>query len=157
MAASAPSDVLIVRMTEADLSAVDQLEAEVFSDPWSRQAFRSTLRSEASFAACARSRDGGLLGYVVAWFAGGEGEIANLAVATRNRGQGIGGRLLDAALEAGRERSTTTVYLEVRDSNLAALTLYRSRGFEQVGRRRAYYRKPVEDAVILRLDLARDT
>jgi len=79
-----------------------------------------------------------------------EGEIANIAVAPDEWGAGIGRALLDAALDEADRRRATAVYLEVRDSNERARHLYRSRGFEEVGRRRGYYRRPVEDAIVLR-------
>jgi len=148
------SNVTIGPAGAADLAAVAEIEAAVFSDPWSRRAFASTLESEAGFFACARSRTGAIAGYVVAWFAAGEGEIANLAVDAAQRGQGIGGRLLDAAITRARGERATALYLEVRASNASALRLYSSRGFEEVGRRRSYYRKPAEDAIVLRLQVA---
>jgi ribosomal-protein-alanine N-acetyltransferase len=61
--------------------------------------------------------------------------------------------LLDAALADARSRGAAVVYLEVRDSNAAARALYLSRGFSEVGRRRSYYRRPVEDAVVMRRPL----
>src|SRR5207253_2646093 len=90
------------------------------------------------------------LGYVVAWFAADEGEIANLAVDPPARGRGLGAALLDAALAEASGRGVTAVYLEVRESNATARRLYASRGFVEVGRRRGYYRKPPEDAIVLR-------
>jgi ribosomal-protein-alanine N-acetyltransferase len=93
---------------------------------------------------------GRVLGYVVAWFAGGQGEIANLAVDESARGKGLGAVLLDAALEEARRHGTEEVFLEVRSSNARARELYDSRGFAEVGRRRRYYRRPIEDAIILR-------
>jgi ribosomal-protein-alanine N-acetyltransferase len=82
-----------------------------------------------------------------------EGEIANLAVAPDWRGRGIGALLLVTAITAARSRDATALYLEVRDSNDAARALYAAHGFLEVGRRRRYYRKPVEDALVLRLVL----
>jgi ribosomal-protein-alanine N-acetyltransferase len=75
-------------------------------------------------------------------------------VATDARRSGIGALLLDGAIAAVRRSDVDTLYLEVRDSNAAARALYASRGFVEVGRRREYYRKPKEDALVLRLDLA---
>ena len=89
-------------------------------------------------------------GYVVAWFVADEGEIANLAVDPSGWGSGIGKALLDAALDEGERRGAAAVYLEVRDSNARARRLYQSRQFEEVGRRRGYYQRPVEDAIVLR-------
>ena len=140
----------------ADIPTVVAIEQEAFSDPWSAIAFEDALQHPAVYFACARSGGGNVVGYVVAWFAADEGEIANLAVAPSGWGSGIGRQLLDAALSAGAERGATAVYLEVRDSNERARRRYRSSGFEEVGRRRRYYRRPVEDAIVLRRTLTQD-
>jgi ribosomal-protein-alanine N-acetyltransferase len=134
----------------ADVPAIVEIERSVFSDPWSAQSFREALGHPAVCFACARSDGGDVLGYVVAWFVADEGEIANLAVSRSAWGAGIGRELLDAALSEAAARGVAEVYLEVRESNERARRLYESRGFEQVGRRRGYYRRPVEDAIVLR-------
>ncbi|HXT15476.1 MAG TPA: ribosomal protein S18-alanine N-acetyltransferase [Gemmatimonadaceae bacterium] len=137
-----------------DIPSVVAIERAAFSDPWSAQSFREALEHNAVYFACAR-RDGvGVVGYVVAWFVADEGEIANVAVAPDGWGSGIGRALLDAALEEAERRHVAAVFLEVRDSNERARRLYASRGFEEVGRRRGYYRRPVEDAIVLRRALS---
>lgn len=133
-----------------DLPGIVEIERAVFGDPWSAQSFREALGHPAVYFACA-CRDGDdVLGYVVAWFVADEGEIANLAVARPAWGQGVGRALLDAALSEAASHGITAVYLEVRESNERARRLYESRRFEEVGRRRGYYRRPVEDAIVLR-------
>lgn len=92
----------------------------------------------------------GLIGYVVAWCVVDEAEIANIAVAPEARGLGVGAALLDAAVGDARTLGATTMFLEVREGNSAARRLYASRGFTEIGRRRGYYRKPLEDALVLR-------
>jgi ribosomal-protein-alanine N-acetyltransferase len=139
--------------TVHDLAAVAAIERTAFSDPWSLRSFREALDSPSVYFACARSDGGGVLGYVVAWFVADQGEIANIAVASDQRGRGVGRALLDAALGEAAARGIIAVYLEVRDSNQRARELYASRGFEEVGRRRRYYRRPVEDAIVLRRTL----
>ena len=133
-----------------DVPSIVEIERAVFSDPWSAQSFREALGHPAVYFSCACRDDGEVLGYVVAWFVADEGEIANLAVARSAWGTGIGRALLDAALSEAAARGVTAVYLEVRESNDRARHLYGSRGFEQVARRRGYYRRPVEDAIVLR-------
>jgi ribosomal-protein-alanine N-acetyltransferase len=139
-----------------DVPAIVAIERRAFSDPWSARAFREALEHPAGFFVCARTRRGvrggveEVTGYVVAWFVADEGEIANLAVDPSGWGGGIGRALLDAALEEGERRGAAAIYLEVRDSNARARRLYQSRHFEEVGRRRDYYRHPVEDAIVLR-------
>ena len=142
--------VAIQLATMRDVPQVAAIEISAFADPWSARAFHDALANPAVYFACAHGDAGRIVGYVVAWFAGGEGEIANIAVANDAWGQGVGGALLDAALEVGAERGAGMVFLEVRESNERARRLYQSRGFDEVGRRREYYRHPKEDAVVLR-------
>jgi len=139
--------------TASDIDRVVQLETEAFSDAWTRSSFEQLLSDRRSLFAVASDGDGVVHGYVVAWYVADEGEIANLAVASTSRRRGIGGMLLDTALDAARARNVASVYLEVRDSNDNAQSLYASRGFEQIMRRRRYYRTPTEDALVLKLDL----
>ena len=102
----------------ADVDSIFAVERQAFSDPWSRDSFVRVVGNPAVYCGCARRADDPeLLGYVVAWFAADEAEIANLAVAPAFHGAGIGRRLLDSALAEARARGARTVYLEVRDSN----------------------------------------
>jgi ribosomal-protein-alanine N-acetyltransferase len=148
--------VVISPATVGDVPAILGIERRAFSDPWSARSFREALEHPSVFFVCARKRRrsrsaaGEVSGYVVAWFVADEGEIANLAVDPSGWGTGIGQALLDAALTEGERRGASAVYLEVRDSNERARRLYRSRRFEEVGRRRGYYQRPVEDAIVLR-------
>ncbi len=96
--------------------------------------------------------DGDVGGYVVALDAADEGEILNLAVAPGGRRHGLGRALVQAILRLLQERDVSHVYLEVRESNGAARALYAAQGFTEVGRRQQYYRRPVEDAIVLRRD-----
>ena len=135
-----------------DLESIAEIERSAFTDPWSRASFRSMLDQAPVWFVVAESGER-VVGYVVAWFIGGDGEIGNVAVDEAYRGQGIGGMLLDAVLAEARRREVEAVYLEVRESNLAARRMYERYGFARVGRRRRYYRRPEEDALILRLAL----
>ena len=141
--------------TQAEVAAVSALERACYSDPWPESAFSALPEDPRVYFAVAKQADGGVVGYVVGWFVLDEGEIANLAVAPSHRRRGVGLALLDAVLLEAGKREVANVYLEVRRSNAAALNLYRSRGFEQVGMRKQYYRTPVEDALILRYTLKR--
>jgi ribosomal-protein-alanine N-acetyltransferase len=139
----------------ADVDRVSEIEKDAFSDPWSRASFERLVAENDPRVlfdvAC--FEDGTVVGYLVAWFIMDEGEIANLAVAHGARSRGVGTLLLDTAITAARRREVGTIYLEVRDSNAAARALYASHGFQELGRRRRYYRRPVEDALVLRLVL----
>jgi [ribosomal protein S18]-alanine N-acetyltransferase len=94
-----------------------------------------------------------VLGYAVLWCVLDQGELANIAVRPELRGRGLGARLLDEVVAACRRRGVTKLYLEVRDSNDAALRLYERFGFREVGRRRSYYQEPREDARVMALEL----
>ena len=138
---------------EADLDAIAALERESFSDPWSRASFATVIDEPAAIVVVARVSTDPVAGYVVAWFAADEGQIANLAVRQPTRRRGIGSMLLAGAMLEGQRRGARNMYLEVRESNDAARRLYASRGFEEIGRRKKYYRHPVEDAVVLRCEI----
>ena len=142
--------------TAADVPKVAAIEAESFSDPWSLASFRSLVSGGLVwFRVAADDATDEVVGYILVWFAADEAELANIAVAPGMRGRGVAAALLDEALDSARERGTARMFLEVRDSNARARGLYESRGFEEVGRRRRYYRRPVEDALILRRTLRR--
>lgn len=153
--APALTGIVVRAATNADVAEVAALEQGCYSDPWPLTAFTALPDDPRVFFAVARRADGALVGYVVGWYVLDEAEIANLAVSPSDRGKGLGRALLDAILHDANSRGVSDVYLEVRRSNTAALKLYRSRGFEQVGMRKGYYRTPVEDALILRYTLKR--
>lgn len=119
-----------------------------FGDPWSPNDFGEALRSGVLFLVATTSE--GILGYVIARHAAAEGEILNLAVAVPARRRGIGRVLTERALAELAQAGARAAYLEVRESNAAARHLYGRLGFREVGRRVAYYRRPNEDAVVLR-------
>ena len=133
-----------------DLDAIVAIERASFGDPWSHASFAALLGNPAVWFRVAEGDAGAVAGYVVTWFAADEGEVANIAVQGARRGHGVGAALLDAALAEAGARGCAAVYLEVRESNAPARALYASRGFEEVGRRRGYYRRPTEDALVLR-------
>jgi ribosomal-protein-alanine N-acetyltransferase len=105
---------------------------------------------DAIFLVAARGAVQVVAGYVIAHVAADEADVLNLAVSPAERGRGLGGELLDAGLAAVIDRGAREIFLEVRESNMAALALYGSRGFAAVSRRNRYYRNPVEDALLLR-------
>ena len=147
------SQIRLRRADRADLAAVVEIEKASFADPWSLASFRSALAEERVLFVVAESASANLLGYVIAWCTVDEAELANLAVVPSARGAGVGKALVDAALRYGAERACLCMYLEVRESNAPARAVYAARGFEQVGRRRRYYRDPIEDALVLRAPL----
>lgn len=96
--------------------------------------------------------DDKIVGYVVALEGADVGDILNLAVAEGGRRRGLGRALVEAIVDRLTDRGVREVFLEVRESNAPARALYTAFGFKEVGRRKGYYRRPVEDAIVLRLD-----
>lgn len=150
----APLTVTLRIAEPPDVPRMADIESRVFGDPWPLSAFRDLLGApHAHIAVAERASTGTVVGYCVLLHAADEGEVANIATDPSVRGQGVGAQLLDHALDTAQRREVRAVYLEVRTSNSSARALYASRGFEVVGRRRAYYRNPLEDALVLRRDI----
>jgi ribosomal-protein-alanine N-acetyltransferase len=132
------------------------LHARAYAVPWSARDFAELLAAPGVAALLAVSeepRDEAPVGFVLMRHAAGEAEILALCVIPEARGQGVGGRLIDGALEALRAMGARAVFLEVGADNIAAKRLYARAGFVAAGVRRGYYRHPAgdsEDAVILR-------
>ena len=148
---SRPSELVSLRSARAgDVDAMAAIETDSFSDPWPASAFTDLLEARHARIMVAVDRHDAPVGYCVLLAVADEGEIANIAVAQSQRGRGVGARLLDGALQTAQHEGVRAVYLEVRTSNHAARDLYASREFVAVGRRRAYYRNPLEDALVLR-------
>jgi ribosomal-protein-alanine N-acetyltransferase len=157
MRAPTKSAVEVRPATVRDLVAIAAIEEVSFSDPWTYDALATALGLSHVRFLVAEERGGPVgrvVGYVVALVVGEEGEIADLAVHPAHRRGGVGDLLLTRVEDELAGVGVRALYLEVRESNEAALRLYRSRGFEGVGRRRGYYRHPVEDALVLRRALA---
>jgi ribosomal-protein-alanine N-acetyltransferase len=137
-----------------DVPVMADIELSAFSDPWPASSFRDLLAHPFSRMTSAVDAFGVVVGYCIMLQAADEAEIANIATATAVRGQGVGGRLLDDALAVAKLSGVVAMFLEVRETNTAARALYASRGFRAVGRRRSYYKHPVEDALVLRREVA---
>lgn len=93
------------------------------------------------------------VGFLVARHVASEWELENLVVAPESRKKGIGAQLMLALLEHVQQTKGECVFLEVRESNAAAMKLYEKLGFKQTGRRKSYYTSPLEDAVLYSKDL----
>lgn len=149
----------IDRMTEHDLVEVCQIEDQSGLSVWGWDAYHHELQSRGDSIMLVARIDSSLhefalAGFIVARTIADELHVNNVAVRHEFRGRGIGSGLLQTSLDEGRKRNAKIAQLEVRAGNEAAQQLYRRCGFEVVGRRRAYYRAPVEDALLMSLRLA---
>lgn len=140
-------------MTEALLPAVMDIEARAYPWPWTEGMFRDSLNS--GYLCHVLADAGQLLGYTVIYVAVGECHILNICVEPDKHGLGLGRMLLRHALECAVDLGAEQSFLEVRPTNTAAIRLYESMGYVQVGRRKDYY--PAgdarEDALVYLLDL----
>jgi len=136
-----------------DLAFMAAIEHAVFTDPWSLEALRATLDSMVTEVLVAEA-NGEVAGYVITQVVLDEAEIQNLAVTPGRRRQGIATALVSRGIERAVARGAARVFLDVRESNVAARHLYAGLGFEPVARRRGYYRRPREDAIVLVREIA---
>jgi ribosomal-protein-alanine N-acetyltransferase len=151
----------IRKMTAADLGRVFEISAGLTESPqWPESAYLDALNPESTprriALVVARSDAAGseeVEGFTVASLLPPQAELESIAVAARSQRRGLGRILLDALSSEIRKADVLQITLEVRASNHAALAFYRRAGFSQTGTRRAYYADPVEDAVLMRLDL----
>jgi [ribosomal protein S18]-alanine N-acetyltransferase len=142
------------RMREADLPAVMEIERVAFSHPWSEEMIRRELLHEFSTVLLATDGvDGHILGFAVAWLVHDELQVLNVAVAEEARRRGVARRILDRVEGSARERGARVAMLEVRRSNLPAISLYRSLGYREVGVRPRYYAEDGEDALAMDKEL----
>lgn len=141
-------DIKITDFTAVDAAAAAEIERGCFSDPWSEQSLASEAVCPLTVALAARAA-AGLVGYVFLSYDGALGYISNVAVRPDCRRTGIGRELISALLDRACSMGIETITLDVRDTNEAAIALYRSLGFREAGRRRSFYRLPVQDSVIM--------
>jgi ribosomal-protein-alanine N-acetyltransferase len=126
-----------------DAAQIAAIHAASFDRPWGLMEFERLLAEETTLAhaAAASAEPGALAGFVLSRVASDEAEVLSIAVSPDRRGEGLAGRLLDAHREMLRFERARVLFLEVEDSNIPALALYRRQGFIEVSRRQAYYRK----------------
>ncbi|MBM3306800.1 MAG: ribosomal protein S18-alanine N-acetyltransferase [Candidatus Eisenbacteria bacterium] len=150
MDARAVSDPVTVRpMTADDLDAVCEIEQAVFAMPWSRQSFENEVSGDTRSMSFVAEEGGRVEGYLVAWHVVDELHIGNLAVRPDRQGEGLGARLVAAALAAAAGRGIRHAALEVRVSNARAIAVYERCGFRGVAIRRGYYEDNGEHALVM--------
>jgi [ribosomal protein S18]-alanine N-acetyltransferase len=152
---SSPPEILIRDMGFDDVALVVQMERQSYPFPWSEGIFRDCLR--VGYYCTVVELDHQVIGYSVMSSGAGEAHVLNLCVSPAYRSRGIGAQLLGHLLEFAKGLRVVDVFLEVRPSNTAAIRLYSSEGFTQIGVRRGYYQavEGREDAVVLRRHLGK--
>jgi ribosomal-protein-alanine acetyltransferase len=153
-----PAKLLIRRMTPADLDRVIEIAGSLKDAPrWNREAYQQALAPDAAphrIALVAEIPEAAnVAGFAIASLLPPQAELETIATAPEAQRRGIGRQLFFALAEDLVRAQVTEVILEARASNLPALALYRSLGFAQNGLRHSYYADPVEDAVLMSLQL----
>jgi len=140
----------IIRMTAAHTAKLAELEKLCFSEPWSEKALLEETDNPAAFFVVAVEGDE-ILGYGGMHTVLGESYIDNIAVFPQYRGRGAGRAVTRALIEKAKENDGVFITLEVRASNIPAITLYGTLGFETAGVRKRFYTDPEEDGLIMTL------
>lgn len=136
-------------MDRGHIARIAELERQCFNAPWSEECLASELDNELAYWIVAMEGDA-VAGYVGSQTVLGETDMMNIAVHPDHRRKGIAERLLLELIAALKGMDSHCLTLEVRESNEPARRLYEKHGFQEIGRRKNYYRDPKEDALILR-------
>lgn len=139
-------DFTVEKMNGIHIPRIAILEKECFSQPWSENALADELKNENSHFLVAVCDE--VAGYIGVQEICGEAYITNVAVFDKYRKLGIGRALIKAACDGAKKRNCEFITLEVRESNLPAIALYKSEGFEKAGVRKNFYSAPIENGVI---------
>ena len=145
-------DCVILDADARRLPQVEWLEQQCFSVPWTERQLRAQLPDDRHVFLVAE-RGGEVLGYVGLMHVLDEGYISNVAVSPEHRRQGIGEALIAELTRRAERLGLAFLTLEARASNDPAIRLYEKMGFRQVGRRKNYYQRPDEDAILMTLFL----
>ncbi|MFI3238365.1 MAG: ribosomal protein S18-alanine N-acetyltransferase [Lachnospiraceae bacterium] len=138
----------ILPMTILDIEKVAAIEAISFTQPWSEKAFCEMLKSDRAHYVVARIEDE-VVGMCGLLYSFEEAEVSNVAVLPTYRGRGVAKRMLEELLNVGSEQGVEAFCLEVRASNEAAISLYKSTGFEIAALRKNCYAHPTEDGYVM--------
>ena len=143
---------IITDAREELLPQIQKIEQQSFSVPWSEQMLRLQLDPDSHVFLTARAGDM-VVGYVGLMYVLDEGYISNVAVHAAWRRCGVADALLAALEQRAKKLLLSFLTLEVRAGNVPAIALYEKHGFRAVGRRKDYYEKPKEDAILMTLIL----
>jgi len=144
---------VIREMRESDLHQVIRIEREIFLFPWSLENFADSIR--AGYHCRVMEEQNNLYGYSVLMLGPDEAHILTIGIGAQWQKKGLGEKMLHYLIRLADEEHAKSIFLDVRESNLGAVKLYKQLGFEQVAKRKGYYPAMCgrEDALIMRLSL----
>ena len=146
----------IVPMDRSHIPEIAGLEKLCFAEPWSEKLLEDALYDPRASCLVAEDGPGRVLGSAGRHAGLDEGSVDNVAVRPDARGQGVASALLEVFCRFGQAH-LSFLTLEVRAGNGPAIQLYLKHGFEQVGRRKNYYQRPREDAILMTREFAHGT
>lgn len=138
----------IEKMTSGHLDDVYIIETECFSHPWSKHSLEEELNNETSLFLVAKEENE-VIGYIGMSIVIDEGYIFNVAVRENHRNKGVATALINELVTYGKKNNFSFITLEVRESNLPAISLYSKFGFIKAGERKNYYSNPKENAILM--------
>lgn len=140
--------IKINKASPDDFAALADISMRSMNEPWKEADFISAEANE--YAVILEARDGDIpVGYAVGYFAADESELPSIAVDSHHRKMGAGKALLTALFNEVKKHGAARMFLEVRESNEAAIGLYEKNGFITAGTRRHFYSDPEEDALVM--------
>lgn len=142
----------MVRIVDTRHEHIDDIlliEQQCFSLPWTRDQLMAQLSEYMHIFLAAEDESGRAVGYVGLMYVLDEGYISNVAVSPDRRREGIADMLLTELYARAKAKKLSFLTLEVRESNIPAQCLYKKHGYTEVGRRKGYYSRPKEDAVLM--------
>lgn len=141
--------LILERMREEDIPAVQAIERDIFPTPWPRNAYHRELGQNRNAWYVVLRRDEEIVGYGGLWKVGEEAHVTTIGVRAREQGRGYGRALFAALVQRAYALGARWMTLEVRQSNAHAIRLYEAFGFKVIGRRRGYYTDNGEDAIVM--------
>ena len=135
-----------------DVCRLAEIDALSFSTPYKAEDFSALYGSSYTHLLTARA-DGRILGYISFTVIVDECQIINIAVDPQERCRGVGSFIMEGLFSFGKEKGVKKYFLEARESNAPAISLYKKYGFSQVGVSKNHYSQPREDAVLMNLEL----
>ena len=145
--------LLIRAATKNDVEALLPLEKQGFHPSWTEGAILSEIDNNDTIFLVTEDEAKQIVGFAVLRLIGGEAELFQITTAAKHRREGIATHLLRRVIGDAKAAGVTKIFLEVRVSNDAAITMYERFGFTAVGLRRFYYIEPTEDAKVMMAEL----
>ncbi len=157
-------DIVIREFIESDIEQIHALEEDIFPHPWTLEMFQDDFNQKDNFTKTVKGKTlncrnnyvleyrGEVIAFYMGWAIFDEYTILNIGVKADFQEQGLGSLLMMNLVNKAIELECSYIYLEVRASNIPAQRLYEKFQFEEIGRRKDYYMKPKEDAIVMKLD-----